>query len=410
MRISVHGLMAAALVLMAGPLPAAEAGLRMPSLFSDNMVLQRDRPLPVWGWAQPEQKVTVTFMEQTASTLAGENGEWQVRLNPVKAGGPYSMTVAGKETVTFAEVMVGDVWVCSGQSNMYWPVKDSMEPEREIAAANHPAIRLFTVPRTSALQPQDNVTGTWVKCSPTTISGFSAVAYFFGREIHAASAIPIGLVHSSVGGTAIEPWMSPKGLADHPSLRPMLDEMNLAATDFDAAYGNYRTRMKDWEMAAIWNNAARRKSLEECVHPDFDDSTWAVMTLPEFWEGTGLMIDGLVWFRKAVDVPKAWKGQDLLLSIRRVDDYDETYFNGICVGKTSIDDENPWTIQREYRIPAEIVKRGTNLIAVRVVDVRGNGGLPGAAENMHMALANAPEGESIPLSGEWRYQVELQVD
>ncbi|MFZ2657952.1 MAG: sialate O-acetylesterase [Victivallales bacterium] len=428
MRTSI-GLIAVCFIFIAASLSAAEADLRMPSIFSDNMVLQRDKPPLIWGWAEPGDEITVELAPSTTSTgstrspqsgqkktaAVDKSGKWSVILDPLKiSASPNTMTVSSKisksPSLQIINILVGDVWVCSGQSNMYWPVKDSLDPEREISAANHPAIRFFTVPGRSALQAQDNVEGRWVECSPATVPGFSALAYFFGREIHKASGIPIGLIHSSVGGTAIEPWMSPKDLGNHPALQPMLDEMKLAATDFGAAYENYRQRMKEWEMAAVWNNPERQKSLEKCVNPEFDDAKWAVMKLPQFWESSGLMIDGLVWFRKTVEIPEKWDGQDLLLSIGRIDDYDETYFNGTCVGKTDINSENPWLIKREYRIPAKLARKGANVIVVRVSDVRGNGGMAGAADNMRIALADAPKGESVPLSGEWRYQVELQID
>ncbi|MFA6291852.1 MAG: sialate O-acetylesterase [Victivallales bacterium] len=414
MRISFSALTVICLVFMANSMSAAETELRLQSLFSDNMVLQRDKAIPIRGLAEPGDSITVEFAGQKKTTAADKNGKWSVILDPLKtSSSPNTITVSSKidnRQLEFCNVLVGDVWVCSGQSNMYWPVKDSLDSSGEIAAANYPAIRFFTVPRKAALQTQNNVEGKWVECSPTAVPGFSAVAYFFGREMQKASGVPVGLIHSSVGGTAIEPWLNQKGMENHPALRPMLDEMKLAAGDFGAAYGNYKQRMKDWEAASVWNNPDRLKALENCAGQDFDDSKWPLMKLPKFWEETGMIVDGLVWFRKTVEIPEKWEGRELLLSIGRVDDYDETYFNGTCVGKTDIDSENPWAIKREYRIPAKLVKKGSNLITVRATDVRGNGGMPGPADNMRIALADAPKGESIPLSGDWRYQIELQID
>lgn len=212
--------------LLAGPHVAAEVWV--PSVIGDNMVLQQGVKVPVWGKATPEEGVAVTLAEQSASAVADEAGQWTVQLGPFEAGGPHKMTITGKNTLTFSNILVGEVWVCSGQSNMQWAVAVSKDAEQEIAAADYPSIRLFQAERNPADQPRDNVNGRWVACSPETVPGFSAVGYFFGRQLHRELEVPIGLINSSWGGTAAEWWTSRPALETDPELRPILERADKA--------------------------------------------------------------------------------------------------------------------------------------------------------------------------------------
>lgn len=196
-------------VFVALSVSLARAEVKLPAVFSDNMVLQRDIDVPVWGWADAGEKVVVTFNGQTKDTVAGENGKWFLKLSPMQAGGPFEMTVAGSNKIEFKNVMLGDVWVCSGQSNMQWNVANSNNPEEEIKNANYPNIRLITVPTKSTATPLDDFNGRWVACSPETIPHFSAVAYFFGRTLYREldEKVVIGLIHTSWGGSSCETWI-----------------------------------------------------------------------------------------------------------------------------------------------------------------------------------------------------------
>ena len=206
----------------------AQAEVKLPAVFSDNMVLQRDIDVPVWGWADAGEKVVVTFNGQTKDTVAGENGKWFLKLSPMQAGGPFEMTVAGSNKIEFKNVMLGDVWVCSGQSNMQWNVANSVNPEEEIKNANYPNIRLITVPIKSTATPLDDFNGHWVACSPETVPNFSAVAYFFGRRLHQALKVPVGLINSSWGGTRIEPWTPACGFDGLPELAAIKTRVDTA--------------------------------------------------------------------------------------------------------------------------------------------------------------------------------------
>ncbi len=195
---------------------AVQADITLPGLFSDHMVLQRDMALPIWGTAQPGEQVTVTVGDRKASVRANEEGDWQVKLDPLPAGGPFELTVAGKNTITLKDVIVGEVWICSGQSNMGWTLNRCDNAEQEIAAADHPKIRLYTVPRVMADEPRTSLEGNWEVCSPQTAGSFSGVGYFFGRDLQKAIDVPVGLIDSSWGGTPAESWTSSRVLKSDP--------------------------------------------------------------------------------------------------------------------------------------------------------------------------------------------------
>ncbi len=206
--------------------PRTEGDVRLPAVFGPNMVLQRDKPLVIWGWADPGQTVQVWIANRYGEATADDTGRWRTTLKPLPAGGPHRMIVAGREAYAIDNVMVGEVWVCSGQSNMQWTVAQSANPDAEIAAADYPNIRLFQVPRKPASEPVDDVDAAWVTASPQTVAKFSAVAYYFGRELHNELNVPIGLIDTSWGGTMVEPWTPREAfLANETALRYMGGEI-----------------------------------------------------------------------------------------------------------------------------------------------------------------------------------------
>lgn len=184
----------------------------MPALVGSNMVLQRNMPIHVWGWADPGEKIEINFGEESYETTADGEGNWEASLKKMKAGGPYEMRLSGENTIELKNILIGDVWVCSGQSNMAWPVQKAINPEEEIKNAVYAQMRLFTVKKKTAATPLDDVTGKWEECSAATVPGFSAVGYFFGREIRKTENVPVGLINSSWGGTVVETWISENGL------------------------------------------------------------------------------------------------------------------------------------------------------------------------------------------------------
>ncbi len=202
---------------------AAWADVRLPKVIGSQMVLQRDMAVPIWGWADPGEKVTVTMGDCKVEAAACEKGMWSVKLAAMKAGGPHKITVAGKNTITLEDVLVGEVWVCSGQSNMQWSVQASNNPAEEIAAAEYPKMRLFTVARKVAEKPLDDCQGNWTACTPETVPAFTAVGYFFGRALHKEVGVPIGLINTSWGGTLAEAWTSNEGLLVDDDFKPILE-------------------------------------------------------------------------------------------------------------------------------------------------------------------------------------------
>ena len=235
-----------------GLVSLAAADVKLPAVFGDHMVVQCDAPVPVWGWADPGEKVTVTLGGQSKTATADSAGKWSVKLDALSAGGPHVLKVQGKNTLERGDVLVGEVWLCSGQSNMAWTVASSANKEAEIAAANFPKIRMLQVDRKTASEPQDDCRCQWQVCSPDTVAGFSAAAYFFGRELHKELGVPVGLINSSWGGTPIQAWTSIPAQEAVPELKPIVEGFRKAAEAFDAeaAKQRYQKALADWQQAA----------------------------------------------------------------------------------------------------------------------------------------------------------------
>jgi len=299
--------------------------------------------------------------------------------------------------IIIKNIMVGEVWLCSGQSNMQWGVGGTQNGAEEIQAANYPAIRLFTVPNVAAAEPADNCKGQWQECSPQTVGGFSAVGYFFGRKIHQALKKPVGLINSSWGGTPAESWTSRAGLEAEADTRVFVERFASALAAYPEAKKKYDEAMAEYERQK-GIDPTQKQDDSGWEKPDFDDTAWLEMVLPQNWEKTGLNHDGVVWFRKTFEIPEHFAGKDLVLHLGPIDDNDITYWNGEKIGAT-----NGWNVQRSYQIPAAKAKAGKTTVAVRVVDLGGPGGFQGEAEQMRLAMANGKD--TIPLAGHWRYAI-----
>lgn len=368
-------------------------------LFTDHMVLQRGINAPVWGWTTPGKMVTVGMNGQTSSVVAGPDGKWMAALGPFPAGGPYTLTVEGPEKAQVQDVLVGDVWICSGQSNMEMGIGNVNKAKEEIASATNSNIRLFTVPKKTAGEPQETVVSHWDTCTPATVAaggwgGFSAVGYFFGRHLQETQHVPIGLIHTSWGGTIAEAWASASALRAMPDFVPQVDAVERSVAELKKGAGNADKMLADWYekndpgTAQKWGAA------------DFSAANWKTMQLPTAWENAGLPnYDGIVWFRKRFELPADWAGKDLTLHLGPIDDDDTTYVNGVQVGAT-----RGYNIDRVYKIPAALLKAGRNVIAVRVLDTGGGGGLDGTPDKMFVAPAGGAAGQSLTLAGNWRYQ------
>jgi len=297
----------------------AIADVKLPALISANMVLQRGMMVPIWGTADPGESVTVTFGDQRVAATADSVGRWLVRLDPLRAGGPVEITIAGKNTITVRNVMIGDVWVCSGQSNMAWPVKLSANSEQEIAGARYPMIRLFTVENKVAEQPLEDTRGGWAECSPETVPDFSAAAYFFGRDLHKSLNVPIGLINTSWGGTPAEAWTSLPVLESDPDFEPMLARWNKIIADYPKAKEDYDAKLAQWEQDAEKAKSEGKpepRKPRPPVGPDHQHRTAGLyngMIAPL----TPYAIKGAIWYQGESNASRAYQYRKLFPAMIR---------------------------------------------------------------------------------------------
>ncbi len=374
------------------------ANVTLPKFFGDNMVLQRNKPIPVWGWASPGEKVTVGLQGQTAAATTDSKGKWMITLKQTAAGGPYQLTVKGANTITFNNVMVGEVWICSGQSNMEMPIAGwgkINNYEQEIAAANYPMIRHFKVPNTVSSFPKEDVTGgEWKVCSPATAGDFTAVGYFFARELYNKLKVPIGLLNTSWGGTMVETWTSREAFENNPEFKSMIAGM--PSLDLDSLI-KQKTAAANQQIEA-WQGATGNQNPSLWKEAKTDDNNWHNVPVPGLWSEAPLsVIDGFVWMRKTIDVPAEDAGKTGVLQLAMIDDNDSTYINGTFVGAT-----NGYNAKRKYNVPAGLLKEGKNVIAVRVEDTGGGGGIYGDSSEVTLTIGN----RTLPLSGAWRSRIE----
>ena len=359
-------------------------------IFSEGAVLQRDRPLTVWGTAAPGETVSVTLGARSARADANNDGRWQATLGALGAGGPYvlSAKTAGGTTLTRGDILLGDVWLCSGQSNMEmsfeWNVKNKAA---EVASANYPKIRLLQLPHLASWSPQSSFNAKWQVCRPDTVRSFSAAAYFFGRELHRQSGVPIGLVEAAWSSTPAQSWVSAAGLQNLGEFR-----VALAQNPENA----FLDRLNRW-----WrdNDAGTRAGWSRL---DFDDSAWKTAALPNNWDAAGVTESvGVAWLRLRVNVPANWAGRDLKWRAGTIGGDDTAFYNGAYVG------QNVGSGARTYLVPGALVKAGPNVLALRISgNASVNGGIGG-----EMKLESADGvGAPIVLSGIWKYRVSLTPD
>lgn len=375
------------------PPPAAD--ITLPALFTDHMVLQRDIPIAVWGWAAPNGTIRVSINGQESQTRSRADSTWRLTLPPMSAGGPHTLTVAGEDTLSLSDVLVGEVWVASGQSNMEWPLQATSDAEAEIEAADYPSVRLFKVARAVAYTPQQDVKAEgWQAVTPHTIPAFSAVAYFFGRKLHRDLNMPIGLIETAWGGTPAEAWTSGAALKELPDFAELVADIETAVSE--GVPSTFEAQRAAWLESLKQQDQGYEKDHPRWADVDFDASAWLTMDVPQRWEDAGLPgYDGVVWFRKTFELSTARSGQDLTLNLALIDDIDTTWVNGVLVGSTG-----QYNTHRAYTIPADVLKPGTNTIAVRVLDTGGGGGFWGEATDLNLELGN----DTKSLAGAWAYQ------
>lgn len=369
------------------------ADVRLPKVFGSHMVLQRRKPVPVWGWADAGEKVTVTLANQTKTTRAGKDGKWRVSLDPMEAGGPYQLVAKGKKNaVTFDDVLAGEVWICSGQSNMEWPLQSAANGKAESKQANYPQIRQLAVSKAMSLTLASDIDGEWTVCSPQTAPNYTAVGYFFAKQLQQELNVPIGLINTSWGGTHSETWTSRESLNRDEELRTVADKLPGTYEEVIQS-GTERVRTLLQTQQGGLPTATETRTW---ATPDLNTSQWKAMNVPSDWEWRGLpTLDGVVWFRREVILPETGPLKNMTLHIGSVDDDDSTFVNGQLVGSTK------GLRPRAYALPDGLLKPGRNVIAVRVTDNGGQGGLVGQPEQLRLSGDNL----DLPLAGSWQYRV-----
>ena len=382
------------LALASRPASAQRAAepLRLAKIFSDGLVVQRDAPIPVWGWAAPRSRVTVRFRGGTARGTADSAGRWMATLPASSAGGPFALTVeAGAERAVVHDVLVGDVWVASGQSNMEFSVSVASNAAQAIASAHDSALRELKVPNSWAEQPaSDIVGGSWAPADSQHVGAFSAVAYFFARALRAAEHVPIGIVNVSWGGSAIETWLS----ADAQKLGPEGGARALAA---ERAHGDSVTRALRARFGSLEHDPGLLNGVAVWASPTLADTGWTAIHVPDLWEAQGYAaLDGIAWYRTTVTLTADEAASSATLSLGTIDDDDVTWVNGVEVGRTS-----GWNVPRHYPVPASALHAGANVIAVRVADTGGGGGIYGADDSLHLDAGRV----SHALAGEWKFRI-----
>jgi len=393
----------------------AQAEVSVPSVFSDHMVLQRDLPLPIWGTANPGETITVTFGMQSRSAQADADGQWRVDLDPMEASAtPRELRIAGSNEISIKDVLVGEVWVCGGQSNMEWTVDQSADPARERANADRPTLRVIKAPRVTSNVPRNDIAAKWTVCTRETVGGFTAVGYAFGRELQDALNVPIGLLSINWGGTRIEPWISSRSLLASELSRDRMRSMEAQRLAFESM-----SEADRFDQAQIRRNEHAREvatyldrqqekdpgTRGRWMLPAIDPADWTTVHLPRLWRDTDASLadfDGAVWYRRTIDIPEDWAGRNLLLELGAIDDSDIVWFNGVRIA-SSIE---AWPEPRRYRVPAGIVKPGDATITVMVIDAGGAGGIAGPANQMKIGPIDrmATTTASIPLAGDWKWR------
>jgi sialate O-acetylesterase len=391
-------------------LAAQNKYFQLAPLFQNNMVLQQQTNCTIWGKGIPQTEVLIqTSWGKQVSTIVQQDSNWTTKLPTPKAGGPFQISLRhGTSLLVIRNILVGEVWLCSGQSNMEmplegWPPSDTIiNSANEIDQALYPNIRIFTVMHSYEASPSESCVGTWAECSPIDVRPFSATAFYFGKSLSKKLNVPIGLINSSYGGTNIEAWMSKAALNSFEEYASQLKQLDICSdsirslSQWIAKYPTIVIREQD----PLNKYEGLNFQDDQCSARLYNDSTWHVMKLPTLWEQAEIgEFDGVVWFRRLVIIPSSWKGKDLTLHLGPIDDMDETYVNGKKVGSHMTD--GFWSVDRVYKVAGSLITDSLLQIAVRVVDLRGGGGIWG--HGTKMVLVNDADSSSVSIEGSWKF-------
>lgn len=383
----------------------------LPRLVSEGMVLQRDTPLTLWGWASPNEKVEVHFKDKTYNATTGNDGKWSVALPAMKAGGPYAMDIRASNHITLENILIGDVWICSGQSNMELPIyRVAVAYPGLVENAQNPNIRHFAVSTTYRFkdEAQDFLTGEWKETTPENILNFSAVGYFFAKALYDKYQVPIGLIRIAVGGSPAEAWLSEAAIKKYPEYYETLELYKDDAV-VDSIIARDRKAISDWNKNIDENDLGRNEPLPWSDN-SYNFSAWEPMEIPGLWQENPFIMNeqeqhetvagtaktnGVIWFKKEVNVPKELLDQPAMLVLGALIDRDEVFVNGELVGSTGY--QYP---PRRYTIPESVLKEGSNIITVRLVSNVGKGGF--VPDKFYGLVAGS---DTLHLEGTWQYKV-----
>lgn len=388
------------------------AKVQLTPLFTDNMVLQQNSQAPVWGKADPGAgiKVTTSWDNKTYTATTAADGRWEVKVSTPKGSfKKYSITISDGEPLTLNNVLVGEVWICSGQSNMQMPMESWRAVRVNQADINNSdqfaSLRLLQVARATGMRERDwfkaDFEG-WTESSAETVRNFSAAAWYFGRKLMQELKVPVGLIHTSWGGTIIEAWMSAGVIGSYPEMQSKLNTVRRLSED-----ESDRERTFEEEIAAFYKSVTTQDNglsggVPVWAMPSFDDSGWSRIVLPNKVQEIWRNINGLFWFRKEIEIPANWEGHDLTLSLGPIDDYDETYWDGQLVGFG-----RQWNKNRVYTVPARVVKKGRAVVTIRCTDDHGDGGLYGDSKLLYV---QGPDGKKIMLDNVWKVTLSVSFE
>ena len=374
----------------------AYANLDLPRLLGESAVLQRDRPIPIWGTSSANSTVVIAFAGEKQQIQSDAKGRWQTTFPSRKAGGPYQLSVSSEsESVTVNNIMIGDVWVASGQSNMEWPLRNTDNAEAEINSASNKQIRHFKIPKSWAVNPADELAGgEWLPATTETLPEFSGVAWYFAKKINAETGIPIGIINATWGGSNIESWMSSEALGTPP--QAAIDRIEKMLSESEARTESVKKSLQRWPNAVVKQvtNADADWSAG-----NIDEEDWLTIEAPGLWEQQGYEgVDGVIWYRKSFTLNEAEAARDLTLGLGRIDDNDTTWVNGTEIGAT-----NAYDMARTYQVPAKLLKPGKNQIAIRIEDTGGGGGIYSSEDLLYLKTA---DGTQRSLVGKWNIKAD----
>ena len=391
----------------------ANANVRLPHIFGDQMMLQQQSTCPIWGWASPGEKITIkgSWGSETI-TETNSNGKWEARITTKKFGGPYTITITGNNTVVINDVMIGEVWLASGQSNMEIPMMGWLPQDtilgayKDMQMANNNNIRFYNMKQQADFEPREDLDGRWHAINPQTVTFCSAIAYYYAQKINSETGIPVGIINASWAGCNAESWVDIEYLKLLPEFKDKINEY-MASLPLQINLHNWIKNHPVVQPGDNWNNSfsGMKFNDEECAKLSFDDSQWQEMRLPCYYDNPENIgnYDGVVWFRRKVNIPAEWQGKELILSLGPIDDMDAAFVNGEKVGETM--ESGYWNMERKYIIQPGLVRAGEMLIAVRMLDNGNGGGIYGRADLMKIY----PEGEennpenAVYIAGFWKY-------